>query len=125
MRASEGNRLRVTELAGSRFSTALELMREGRMLEFEDTSFALDKDRKIIEISVVTQWQTSNLSETRALGEIERAVGVFEYLIKNSDPFKLTIEGFEPRYSLIDDYGMGCIELCHLDKGKLIWNSKC
>ena len=122
MRASEGNALRIDEFTGSRFSTALELMAEGRALAFENILFSLTKDSKIADVAVVTEWQVSNLNDARAMREIEKAVGVFEYLVENNESFRSTTEGYQPRYSLINDYGMGCIELCHLDNGKLIWN---
>src|SRR6187399_3242530 len=121
MNASE-YALRVTEFSGSRFSTALELMSEGRTMAYENILFFLNKNREIVDVSVVTQWQVSNLSDSRALEEIERAVAVFESLVESSSAFRSTIDGCKPRYSLIDDYGMGCIELCHLDNGRLVWN---
>ena len=113
--------MKVLELNSMRFEAALELLREGKSFEFSNADFYLDKRNKIIEIRSITSWELQNLTEQRALEEIERGRIIFNYLIDESPKFAEIIKFYQPRFSLIHDNGTGAVEICYLSENKITW----
>jgi hypothetical protein len=114
--------MKVSELNNNRFEVALELFEEGQSFTFSDVDFYLDKENKIIEVGIFTNWRLENLTEQIALGEIQRGKEVLNYLTAQSFRFSETVRNYQPRFSLIQNDGMSIIEICHLENDKLVWN---
>ncbi len=112
--------MEVTELHGSRFELALELFRENQPFTFRDVGFGFSPDGTL-EMRVQSSWRIDNTTEQTALDDLERAKILLDALIEESASFASTIKGRDRRVVLIDDYGMGAVELCRLIDGSLIW----
>ena len=68
-----------------------------------------------LSCSAISQWQPENLTHDRALAELRRAQQTHETLLAESDVYNRAVDGMPVRYSVIENYGMGTVELCHLD----------
>ena len=114
--------MKVLELSSQRFDVALDLLQEGSSpLEFSGVNFSLDRENQILRVYVLTQWLVENLNEHRAIAEIEKGKDAYDYLIRNSDHFGRIVKGFQPQFSLVNDYGSGSMEICYLSADKLVW----
>ena len=68
-----------------------------------------------------TQWRPSNLTGRIAREELEAAKASFAELLGLHPSFPRVLDRLPIRYGLIDDYGGGAVELCHLEGGSLVW----
>jgi hypothetical protein len=114
--------MKVHELNNNRFEVALELFEEGQSFNFSDVDFYLDKENKILEVRILTNWELGNLTEQIALDEIQNGEKVLNYLLSQSLQFGEIVQNYQPRFSLIQDYGNGTAEICYLTNEKLVWN---
>lgn len=104
-----------------RFDTALELLQQGRSVDFSDVHFYLDKEKKLLEVRSVSGWQIENLTGQRALEEIARGEKTYDYLITNNKRFAEIVKSYKLRFSVIEDSGNGSAEICYLSDSKLVW----
>jgi len=114
--------MKVLVVNDKRFEIALKLFLENHSLNFNDVDFYLDKKNKILEIRVVSQWLIENLNEQKVLTEIDRGKETYNYLVDYSKEFFEIVKNYQSRFSLINDYGSGTVEVCYLLNDKLIWN---
>jgi len=112
--------MEVTELHGSRFELALELFKENQPFTFRGVGFGLSPGGTL-EIRVQSSWRIENTTAPTALDDLERAKILLEALIEESASFASIVKGRDRRLVLVDDYGMGAVELCRLIDGSLIW----
>ena len=113
-------RMEVTEPHGSRFEVALERLRDGHAFTFRGVGFWLAPDGSL-EVRAQSSWRIENTTEQTALSDLENAKNLLAALIKGSSSFASLVMGRAHRFVLIDDYGMGAVELCRLVDGALIW----
>ncbi len=111
--------MRLFEINDKRFEVGVELLKEGQSITFNDVDFWLNKQNKQLEVRAINLETT--VSEQTAINNIQRAKSVFSYLVENSSIFAKIINSYSPRFSLISDYGMGAVEICHLSEGEIIW----
>ena len=112
--------MEVTELHGSRFELALELFRANQPFTFRGVGVGLTSDGAL-EVRVQSSWRIENSTEETALNDLERANILIDALIEESASFAAAVKGRNRRLVVIDDYGMGAVELCRLVDGSLIW----
>ena len=110
--------LDVESLSDSRLATGIELLYDGGGFRMNRVEFTLSND--ILSCAAVSEWQPENLTDDRALAEINRAQYTHTRLAEQSADYLTAIADAEIRYSVIYNYGMGSVELCHLDNGNLI-----
>jgi hypothetical protein len=112
--------MEITEPHGLRFELALERLQDGHPFTFRGVGFWLAPDGSL-EVRVQSSWRIENMSEQTALSDLENARNLLDALVKESSSFASLLEGHSRRFVLIDDYGMGAVELCRLVNGSLIW----
>ena len=112
--------MEISELDSERFKVGLELLRDGRSIVFNDVSFGLNPETKELEVAAYTTWKTKVTEQTASV-DLQRGIDTFDFLIKTRSDFVRVIKGYPPRFSLIDDYGTGTMEICHLYDGKIVW----
>lgn len=112
--------MEVTELRGSRLEVALDLLRDNQGFTFRGIGVSLASDGAL-EARVQSSWRIENTTEQTALNDLARATTLIDGLIEESASFAAIVKGRERRLVLIDDYGMGAVELCRLVNGSLTW----
>jgi len=115
-----GSSMEVTELHGSRFELALELFRDNKVFTFRGVGVGLASDG-VLELRVQSSWRVENTTEETALNDLEQAGTLIDALIEESASFASIVKGRQRRLVLIDDYGLGAKEFCHLVDGSLVW----
>ncbi|MDQ3710734.1 MAG: hypothetical protein M3388_00715 [Acidobacteriota bacterium] len=113
--------MRVLELNNNRYKVALESFEEGQSFNFSNVDFYLNKENKILEVRIFTNWKLGNLTEQNALSEIQRGKEVLNSLLQSSQ-FSETVQNYEPRFSLIQNLGNSISEICYQASEKLVWN---
>ena len=121
MRAFDRTGLKVERTDDQRFVDALGFFQEGKTLEFEDTVFVLDVDRVVLSVLKVTTRSIGEFDVENATVEIERAISAHSYLCRSSSEFARITGGYDVRFTLVSDYGMGSVEICHLEGRTLVW----
>lgn len=112
--------MQVLEPHGPRFELALDRLRDGNAFSFDGVSFWLALDG-YLEVSVESSWRIENTTEQTALADLQRAVNLVNDLVAKSSPFAAVTKAYPQRFILINDYGMGSVELCRLVNGKIVW----
>ena len=112
--------MEVTELHGARFELALDLFRDNQSFTFRGVGVGLASDGAL-EVRFQSSWRIENATEQTALNDFDRASALIDLLIQESASFASIVRGRDRRLVLIDDYGMGAVELCSLANGSLIW----
>lgn len=116
--------MKVDRVDDSRFETALALLLDRvTSLEIDGVGFWIDREHGLVYVNSLSTW-AYRVTEESALADISRGVRTFELLQKESRGFAEAVEGLAPRFSLISDYDMGTVEVCHLDDGELVWSAK-
>ena len=110
--------LDVESLADPRFAAAVELLTEGGGFRMNLVVFTLSGN--VLSCAAVSEWQPENLTDDRARGEINRAQYTHARLMEQSTNYQIAIGDAIVRYSVIHNYGMGSVELCHMEDGNLI-----
>jgi|GEM_PF-3227982 hypothetical protein len=113
--------MNVTEINTQRFKVALDLLREGRPLTFDSVTYFLANE-KILSVSIESSWELENLTDDRALGDLQLAKSNFAYLLRNFEDFRVLVSGLQPSFHLVRDYGTGAVELASLSEDALVWN---
>jgi len=115
--------MRVSKINDRRFEVALQIMQEGSSdLVYNNVSFSLDKETHVLWVGSLTSG-SQRPSERSARLAIQRGIDTYHHLVTNSLEFLKAVKCCPPRFSLIEDYGMGSVELCHLENDRIIWNS--
>ncbi|MGI8495267.1 MAG: hypothetical protein ACR2L1_08150 [Pyrinomonadaceae bacterium] len=112
--------MEVTEVNGSRFNLALERFKEGYLFNFCGVVFNLSSDG-YLDVSVQTSWLMENTTEETALEDFKIANTLTDTLIKESPSFAKLVDNLPRRFSLIDDYKTGAVELCRSAENKIHW----
>ena len=112
--------MRVTRLSGERFNLALDRFQEGDHLSFQESSFVLF-DEDIVQCNYQSSWKPENLDREKAKKDFIEAEETFHFLKKKSEKFSDLVENRTLEISLIDDYGMGAIELANCRNGEFDW----
>ena len=110
----------ISELSGARFDVAMDLFREGKSICFDEVQMQLTKD-DALQISVESPWNTENISESRALADLNRGISVVDALTSVPPAFADSVRGKSRRVQLIDDNGTGAVRLCELTDGRVQW----
>jgi hypothetical protein len=71
-------------------------------------------------VRVQSSWRIKNMTEQTALSDLENAKNLLDALVKESSSFASLVKDRARRFVLIDDYGMGAVELCRLVNDALI-----
>ena len=114
--------MEITEPHGPRFELALDRFRDGHAFTLNGVGFWLAPDGAL-EVSAQTSWFIENVTEQRALDDLDRARRLTDTLIEESPAFASLVKGRPRRYVLIDDYKMGGVVLCRLVDGSLNWSA--
>jgi hypothetical protein len=112
--------LHVNEITGPRFELALQRLQEGYPFIFDGVAFRLTDDG-CLACDIQSSWQIDSLTDQRALDDFERGKSVLMHIVKNATDFAAIVDDKPVVYTIIDDYGMGCDQLCQLDGDALQW----
>ena len=113
--------MKVTEVGTQRFNAALELMREGQSLNFNDVYFYLGNEG-ILDVSVDASKIIEEITKDSASEDMERAVATMSYLKDNSSEFAFIVKDYKPEFVLFSNYGTGVVELARLVGDKIVWS---
>jgi hypothetical protein len=113
--------MEVLNLNDGRADTAIELLENGRSFSFDNVEFWLDSGRRILEVRANSSWET-NVTNSTASVDLCRGMEVYRMLVENDPAFARIASQNHPRFSLIQDYGMGAAEICYLSDGVIRWN---
>ncbi|MCA9230024.1 MAG: hypothetical protein KDA57_05205 [Planctomycetales bacterium] len=113
--------LDVPNIDSPRFSTGVSMLRERGGFRLDGVEFA--KNGTVLECRVQSSWNPENLTDEFALRDLTRAQSLHAELISQSNDFAEATAGLTPRVSLIDDYGMGCVELAQLHAERVKWTN--
>lgn len=112
--------MQVLEPRGSRFDLALERLRAGHAFSFRGAGFWLTPDG-YLEVSLNSSWRIEDTTKQTALNDLKRAKDILTDLALESPSFAEIVKAYPQRFILINDYGTGSVELCHLEDGELRW----
>jgi hypothetical protein len=112
--------MQVTKLSGERFDLALDRFQGGDHLNFQEASFVLLDDGSV-QCNIQCSWKPENLDRVKAKKDFAKAEKTFNYLRENSKKFNELVRNRNLEISLIDDYGMGAVELAHFKNGEIDW----
>jgi hypothetical protein len=101
-----------------RFPAALELLREGRAIGYRGISISLD--RATVGCSAPASWRPEALTERRALADFDEMQRTINELRRARPEYDAATRARPTRFSLVDDYGTGVVELCHLADGRVV-----
>jgi hypothetical protein len=110
--------LDVQSPADPRLATGIELLSRGGGFRINAVEFI--SVNGTLSCSAVSQWQPENLTDDCALAELRRAQETHETLLAQSDAYSRAVAGMSVRYSVIENYAKGTVELCHLDGENLV-----
>ena len=113
--------MQINKTTGERFKLALERFRDGHEIVFNDTGFYLNPNGTV-ECRIQSSWKIENISEERAKEDLAAAEATYNYLIDSSNEFAKLVKGRKLSKVLIDDDGMGSIELCRQENDVLLWS---
>jgi len=113
----------VTHATPERIQAAIELFLEGvDSIKFDRVSIAIRRDRQL-EVSVQSKWLPENVIGQTARADILHAQQVFDYIADFSPEFRRRVASIHRRFCVIDDYGMGSVELCYFENDRFFWSS--
>jgi len=112
--------MRVDKIHHNRFRIAIELFKENRALNFNGVHFALDKEKRLVEVGTESTW-TGKITPETARSDVQRGIDTFEYLIEQSSEFSEAVKGYSPRFSLVRDEGMVTVEIAFLSNGEIVF----
>ncbi len=73
-----------------------------------------------VSYTAAASWQKENLTEQRALLDFKGMQKTVDELRKARGDFNAATSARPTRFSLVEDYGTGVVELCHLAEGKVV-----
>ena len=115
--------MRFLETTGPRFALALERLRAGDTVSREELSFVLRPDG-VLEVGVESAWRAENATVAAARAELLRAEQAVTALLEASPELAEVVGDRPRRFVLLDDYGMGAIELARYESGEFRWLSE-
>lgn len=101
-----------------RFPVPLELLFEGRAIGYRGISISLDS--AAVRCCAPASWRPEALTENRALADLDEMQKTIDELRKVRPDFDAAMGAQPTRFSLVDDYGTGVVELCHLAEGRVV-----
>ena len=100
----------VSALSGPRFDTALERFCEGERISYDDHSFALVSDG-YLECYAPSSYRAENATAESVERDVAVARAVLDRFVSGSPAFAAVVAGRPCRYVVLDDYGMGAMEV--------------
>jgi hypothetical protein len=113
--------VQVNTLSGDRYELALDRFQEGENISYLKASFVLI-DNNRVKCNFQCSWNPTNMDREKARKDFEEAEGVFRYLKNNSPRFDRIVKDRDLEIVLIDNYGMGAIEIAVFRDGEYDWN---
>ena len=124
--------LRADVVDGPNWRAALELLRDGHVIEYQGVGLQLADFSEPGRVTlgpltpltarIATQWELGNLTKARALTDLSTGQAIVQALIADSLDIRQLVDDRGLRYELIHDYGMGAIPLANLSSGLIEWN---
>jgi hypothetical protein len=112
--------MQITNLLGERFNLALDRFQKGDHLVFENASYVLKNSDSIL-CKYQSSWIPENVDSEKAEKDFKSAKQTFDFLKKESKKFGELVDNRDLEIILIDDYGMGVIELANFRNGEFDW----
>jgi hypothetical protein len=101
----------------SRFGVALDFLREGKAIGFRGISMSLGKNG--LHCCTASTWGITALTEDRAMSDLVGLRQTLDDLRAARADFADLIDGQPISLSLVQDDGMGVVELCRLVDGRI------
>jgi hypothetical protein len=102
----------------ARFPAALELLHEGRAIGYRGISISLDTTT--VRCCAPASWRPEALTDERALADFDAMQKAIDELRTARFGFDAALRTRHLRFSLVEDYGTGVVELCRLEAGKVV-----
>jgi hypothetical protein len=110
----------LTEPVDQRLEFAIDLFDSQRAIVFNGVVFRRSSNGHV-QCESISQWDLASLTDSVARNEIQRAKDTFDHLCTSSKRFSALVDKSEIRYSLIEDYGTGSVEICREAGEQLVW----
>jgi hypothetical protein len=104
--------LSADDTLGRRFDQAIDALADGSLVAFGDLLLSVSAD--VVRCAIETSWHSENVTEQTAHADLARARRNLAALMEASDRLRQIIGARAVPYVLVEDYGMGLIELCRL-----------
>lgn len=121
--------LRVDLVGGPNWAAAVAILNEGGYIIYRGiglTAGASDRSGKrhlgVVTAEIPSEWQSENLTEARALADIERGKAVVDELTAESPDVRQLIQSQGLQFDLIDYYGMGSTLIARYKDGSIEWH---
>lgn len=111
----------ITETSGPRLELALDLLRAGTMVVYDGIGIALREEPQRVELWVESSYRYDLVTSRSARADAARAGRTMRLLREASAEFAAATRGLPRRVTVIDHYGDGMIELCHVQGRALTW----
>jgi hypothetical protein len=117
--------MKVSDPNSSRFRVALDLLLEGRSLEFENVTFWLEPKAVggYLFANITSSWQIRNVSRETALSDLRIAKRIVETLTENNADFAALLRQHPLQFILTYDYGNGRVELGRFEDDDIVWSN--
>lgn len=100
-----------------------QLKSQGHSFIYRKVKFYRAKDGTV-ECSMQCSWMIENMNDDKAWQDLHFIAGVLDEIKQASPNFFKILESASVKLQLTDSYGMGSINVAHLDKNKIIWDKK-
>ena len=111
--------LSADDTHGRRFDQAIDALAEGSAVAFGDLLLSVSADS--LACAIETSWHSENVTEETAHADLARAQRNLAALLEASGRLRQIIGARSVSYVLVEDYGMGLIELCRLVDTEMTW----
>lgn len=111
----------ITETSGPRLELALDSLRAGTMVVYDGVGIALREGPSRLEVWVESSYRYDLVTSRSARADAARAGRTVRLLRAASPEFAAITRGLPRRVTVIDHYGEGTIELCHVQGRALTW----
>lgn len=108
--------MQITILEGERFDLTLDRFQNGDHIIFDKASFVLINE-DIVQCNYQSTWKPENIDKKKAKDDFTTAMEIFNLLKEKSEKFNELVKNRDLEISLIDNYGMGAIELASMKHG--------
>lgn len=112
-----GDVLSVDEVGGPNWSAAIAMIREGGYVVYRGIGLTLRDYRGPrsalgrLRARIQSSWQTESVTKERATADLERGKATIQSLVQESPEIAALARKHGLEYELIDDYGMGAVQL--------------
>lgn len=121
--------LSVDVVGGPNWAAFVAILSQGGYVSYRGVGLTLGEPQKgggrrlgVVRAEIVSEWQSQNLTEARAMAELEHGKAVTEELVAESADVRDLVRDHGVQYELIEDYGTGSLLIAREKGGNLEWS---